>query len=93
MCQSTEALDDAHTEALDATESLTGHRFTTCPYAGAYAPWVHRAVDADEHGLSDDSIANGPPPRALVQAIKVLRVARKKRDAEDLRIAKQKRNE
>jgi hypothetical protein len=58
----------------------------TCPYAGAYAPWVHRVVNADEHGLAEDQIAYGPPPRVLIDALRVLRAARGKRDAEDRRV-------
>lgn len=89
MCQSSEPLDGAHKEALDAVKSLTGHEFKTCPLAAAWAPWVHRVVDADEHGLAEDRAAYGPPPRTLVEAVRVIRRARKARDAEEARVRRE----
>lgn len=83
-------LDDDHEEALRAIQRVTGHRFKTCPLAGAWEAWVHRAVAAEEHGLSEDSVAHGPPPRALVEAVSVLRRARARRDAEEARAAREK---
>lgn len=89
VCKSGDALDADHAEALGAVESLTGHKFKTCPYAGAWQPWVHRVVNADEHGLADDQIAHGAPPRALVEAVQVVRRAKRRRDAEEARVARE----
>ena len=89
VCGSKEPLDAAHSESLRAVRSLTGHEFKTCPLASAWAPWVHRVVEADEHGLAEDRAAYGPPPRALVDAVRVIRRARKTRDAEERRAAKE----
>jgi len=38
-------------------------------------------VDADEHGLAEDRAAYGPPPRALVEAVSIVRRAKRRRDA------------
>lgn len=85
MCKSSEPLDHEHVEALDAVERLTGHRFSACPLSGAWASWVHRVVDAEEHGLAEDRAAYGKPPRALVDAVRLLRRAKKRRDAAEAR--------
>lgn len=83
-------LDGDHREALRAIASLTGHRFRdTCPLSTVWAPWVHRVVDAEEHGLADDRAAYGPPPRALVQAVALLRHHKRRRDAEERRVSQQ----
>ena len=74
-------LDSDHQEALGAVERVTGHRFKSCPLSSAWASWVHRAVDAEEHGLAEDRAAYGPPPRTLVDAVGVIRRARRARDA------------
>lgn len=84
-------LDDDHEEALRAIQRVTGHRFKTCPLAGAWEPWVHRAVNAEDRGLVEDSVAHGPPPRALVEAVSVIRRARARRDAEEAREKKAKK--
>jgi hypothetical protein len=42
---------------------------------------VHRVVDAEEHGLVEDSAGHGPPPRVLVQAVAIVRRAKRRRDA------------
>lgn len=83
------SLPESHREALGAIKSLTGHEFKTCPLASAWAPWVHRVVEADEHGLAEDRAAYGPPPRALVDAVRVIRRARKARDAEEARVRRE----
>lgn len=93
VCSGAKALDADHAEALDAIASLTGHRFKTCPYAGAYAPWAHRVVDADEHGLGDDAIAYGPPSRTLIQAVRVVRMAKRKRDIEERKVSQRRKDE
>lgn len=85
VCKSSEPLDADHVEALGAVGRLTGHEFKSCPLSAAWAPWVHRVVEADEHGLADDRAAYGAPPRALVEAVRVIRRARKKRDAAEER--------
>lgn len=92
VCRSSEPLDADHVEALGAVQALTGHKFKGCPLSAAWAPWVHRVVEADEHGIADDRAAYGPPPRALVEAVRVIRRARKQRDAEEARVAKEERN-
>jgi hypothetical protein len=86
-------LDGEHREALRAIGSVTGHRFEvqTCPLSSVWASWVHRVVDAEEHGLADDRAAYGPPPRALVQAVSVLRHHKRRRDAEEARVAREER--
>jgi hypothetical protein len=78
-----------HAEALAATESLTGHKFKSCPYSGAWQPWVHRVVSAEEQGLAEDQIAHGTPPRALVDAVQIVRRAKRRRDAEEARVARE----
>lgn len=90
VCKSSEPLDDQHVEALGALRSLTGHQFKTCPLSGAWQPWVHRAVDAEEHGLAEDRAAYGAPPRTLVTAVSVIRRAKRARDAEEARVAREK---
>lgn len=85
------ALDDEHRGTLDAVERLTGHRFSTCPLARAWEPWVHRVVEAEEHGLANDRAAYGPPPQALVSAVRILRKSKRERDAEEARVAREER--
>lgn len=89
VCKSSEPLDADHAEALAATESITGHKFKSCPYSGAWQPWVHRVVSAEEQGLAEDQIAHGTPPRALVDAVQIVRRAKRRRDAEEARVARE----
>lgn len=84
-----EALDDEHRGTLAAVERLTGHKFSTCPLARAWEPWVHRVVEAEEHGLANDRAAYGPPPQALVSAVRILRKSKRERDAEERRVERE----
>lgn len=84
-----DALGDGPREALTAIERLTGHRFTTCPYAGAYEGWTYRAVEADELGYANVRAAYGSLPGTLVQAAQVVRRARQRRENEELRVMRE----
>lgn len=90
VCKSSEPLDGDHREALAAIASLTGHEFKGCPLSRAWEPWVHLAVDAEESGLAEHRAAYGPPPRTLVQAVSIIKRARRARDAEEARVAREK---
>jgi len=86
-------LDEEHQEALRAIRRLTGHEFKPrCPLSGAWAPWVHRAVEAEEFGLVEYRAAYGPPSRALVDAVRVIRRAKRARDAEEARVRREERD-
>lgn len=90
VCRSSEPLDEDHREALGAIAALTGHQFKTCPLSRAWEPWVHTAVDAEDAGIAEYRAAYGAPPRTLVQAVSVIKRARRARDAEEARIAREK---
>lgn len=92
VCRSREPLDADHTEALANVRRLTGHEFKSCPLSGTWDAWAHRAVDAEEHGLTEDRAMYGPPPRALVDAVRVIRRARRDRDAAEKRTQREERD-
>lgn len=92
VCRSREPLDAEHVEALDNVRRLTGHEFKGCPLAGTWLPWTHRAVDAEQHGITEDRAMYGAPPRALVESVRVIRRARRDRDAAEERTRKEERD-
>jgi hypothetical protein len=93
VCGAKSELDEEHKDALRAIRRLTGHEFKPrCPLSGAWAPWVHRAVEAEEFGLVEYRAAYGAPPRTLVEAVSVIRRAKRARDAEEARVRREERD-